>query len=891
MPPAILIVAGAASTFVGVSMGIAWLAKLGIGLILTGVASKIEENKAGDPSPITSSARTQMIRQPITSHRIIYGQVRVSGPITFVFTSIYPTGAANSQLQLIVTLAAHECEEVGEVWLDEEILPAFVDPTPSGRWASNAKFYRSRGTTADDTALGNGIRAQAPDNSLWTVNHKQTGCAKIAIILFYNADFFPGSLPQVSCIVKGRKVYDPRDGGQDYDDPSTWLYSNNSALVLLDYIAGYQLKADGNSRVPIGLGENLSGVDTASFIAAANVCDEAIPLVGGGTEPRYTSNGIVSTSESPKNVLGKLLTAMDGKLIRTGGEWRLLAAGYQAPTLTLTEDDLEGPIKVTTRLSRRELFNSIKGVFVSPESKWQPIDLPPLQSATFIAEDQGDELWSDVNFPFTTSPSMAQRLMKIALLKARQQISVALTCKLTTFRVLSGDNIMLTLPRFGWTGKVFEVKDWKFSVRSDDVPRLGVDLVLRETAAAVYDWASSEEDPIDPAPDTDFPDASTVEPPSNLVATEALYVTADGVTVKAKAILTWTASPDAFLDRYQVGWKLATDSVWSIAGATTVETFDILDIAAGTYDFRVKAINILGVSSSYVQVSNFQVSGLGALPGDPQGFTAQKMGGMLIAQWDQSLDLDVRVGGNVLFRHSPDTVAPTWLESVTVGEALPGTETLSILPLKPGTYMMKFQDAQGNQSAGFASVASDGATVLQYGTLSQIDEHPLFLGTHSGTVGVDSVLKLEGTGLWDAMPDMDAEPDIDAMGGAIVSSGTYGFLNAIDLGSVKRVRLRSAIAAIIVNQIDLIDGRTTNVDTWLDFDGTGDAAAQGMDAQVWSRATDDDPAGTPTWGPYERLDSAEFENRAFQFQCRLTSGDPAYNIEVSELSVLKTELV
>ncbi len=896
MPPAVGIVAGLATVGLGTALGIGFLTKIGVSLLLSAASEKLA-GRSSDPEPITGSGRTQMIRQPITAHRIIYGQVRVGGPITFVQNAPSPAGLANNQLQLILTVASHECEELSTVWLDEEELPTFTDPTPIGtRWQGGAAFYRSTGTTADDDALGTGLRSQAPSTK-WSTGHRQTGHAKIAAVFFWNPvgvipqgkDLFPGSLPKVNVLVKGRKVYDPRNGAHDYDDPSTWEWSDNAALCLLDYLAGYQLNSDGTTRVPVGLGENLAGIDTASFIAAANVCDETVPLQAGGTEARYTCNGTISTSEEPKSIIQKLLTAMNGKLIRTGGEWRVLAASYVTPTITLTEDDLEGPVKVTSRLGRRELFNSVKGVYVSPDQDWQPTDLPPLESATFISEDQGEQIWKDVVLPFTTSASMAQRIMKIDLLAARQQISVGLACKLTAFRVLCGDTIMLTLPRFGWTSKVFEVKDWKFSVREGDTPRLGVDLILRETASAVYEWDSSEEDPVDPAPDTDFPDAANVQPPTNLIVTEGLYVTADGVAVKAKAVLNWTESLDAFLDEYQVEFKLSTDSIWSVAGRTDTETFEVLDMVAGTYDFRVKALNVLGVSSDYVVASNVQILGLTTPPGDPSGLTIQKMGGLAVLQWTQATDLDVRVGGNCLFRHSPDTATPDWNESVTIGEALPGTATLAILPLKPGTYFLKFEDSSGNQSASAATVESDAATVLEYGNLSQIDEHPTFLGTHNGTVGVDGVLKLAGETLWDDFPDVDAVVDVDGEGG-IKSSGTYGFATNLDLGSVTRVRLRSVVAVVIENQLDLIDSRTALVDTWQDWDGLLDAAI-GMDAQVWVRATNDNPGGSPTWTAYERLDSAEFENRAFEFQCRLTSGDPAYNILVNTLSILKTELV
>ena len=50
-------------------------------------------------------------------------------------------------------------------------------------------------------------------------------------------------------------------------------------------------------------------------------------------------------------------------------------------------------------------------------------------------------------------------------------------------------------------------------------------------------------------------------------------------------------------------------------------------------------------------------------------------------------------------------------------------------------------------------------------------------------------------------------------------------------------------------------------------------------------STSDNPAGSPTWSAWNRLDSAEFNARAFQFEAILTSADPAYNIQISELSV------
>ena len=91
-----------------------------------------------------------------------------------------------------------------------------------------------------------------------------------------------------------------------------------------------------------------------------------------------------------------------------------------------------------------------------------------------------------------------------------------------------------------------------------------------------------------------------------------------------------------------------------------------------------------------------------------------------------------------------------------------------------------------------------------------------------------------------------------------------------------------------MNVNDLIDDRTTDIDTWEDFDGTDQAQA---DAQVWVRHTDDDPAASPTWTEWERLDSAEFECRGVDLQARLSTTDSSINIHVTELGVDAEEIV
>ncbi|WP_139149268.1 hypothetical protein [Nitrosospira sp. Nsp13] len=91
-----------------------------------------------------------------------------------------------------------------------------------------------------------------------------------------------------------------------------------------------------------------------------------------------------------------------------------------------------------------------------------------------MSEDQGERIWKDIELPFTVSSGMAQRIAKIELEKARQQISTVWPCKLIAFKVQGGDVVNLSNTRWGWSAKPFEVTTWKFAIRDDNgVPRLG----------------------------------------------------------------------------------------------------------------------------------------------------------------------------------------------------------------------------------------------------------------------------------------------------------------------------------------------------------------------------------------------------------------------------------
>jgi len=281
------------------------------------------------------------------------------------------------------------------------------------------------------------------------------------------------------------------------------------------------------------------------------------------------------------------------------------------------------------------------------------------------------------------------------------------------------------------------------------------------------------------------------------------------------------------------------------------------------------------------------VVGKSTNPSGLTGLTISVFGGQVFLRWDEPPELDVLFGGEVRFRHSADFTGATWSASSSIGTTVHARDLTAVLPLKPGTYLARVFDVSGNPSDAIASVTTKQANVLAFANVDSLNEHTAFTGIKTGVVADGGILKLTSIGLFDDIPDFDALSDLDSFGG-ITSTGTYDFAAGFDLVTVKRVRLTTRVGMTSINVLDFIDDRTNPMDDWEDFDGTLQAET---DVVVFVRHTDDDPGGSPTFSAFERLDSAEFEARGFDFRAVLTTNDPAFNVFVDTLGVDVEEVV
>jgi predicted phage tail protein len=367
---------------------------------------------------------------------------------------------------------------------------------------------------------------------------------------------------------------------------------------------------------------------------------------------------------------------------------------------------------------------------------------------------------------------------------------------------------------------------------------------------------------------------SRPDAPTALVMAESLYLAAVSV-VGVKASLSWQGNAV----RYAVQWRLA-DQNWN--KIETVEQFaDLQPMAEGLHEFRVWSINALGLRSATPATLSAEIFGKVLLPADVAGFSVVKSAGFGLASWVLASDLDVRVGGRIVVRHSPLTTGATWENGVIV-EEFDGNAVSGIVPLMTGTYLAKALDSSGNWSASAASFVASEGMVTGWTTVGSSVQHSAFLGAKSNITLVGSGIRLTGATLIDDIALLiDSWPRIDSLGG-IAATGSYEFDAALDLATVATRRFEADIAATSFDDGFKLDAIETLMDDWGPLDGD---AVNDCDVTLYASVTNDNPAGSPAWGAWTPFFVADFSCRAARFKLEFASGNPQHNIEVTTLRV------
>jgi hypothetical protein len=606
--------------------------------------------------------------------------------------------------------------------------------------------------------------------------------------------------------------------------------------------------------------------------SAADICDETITLEAGGTQKRYTTNGTFTSDAAPKDAIKIIFYAhYGGTLWYSQGVWGCKAAAYTTPVLSLDEDDLRSGIQIQTRNSRRDGFNRITGIFRGPETNYFETNYPTLAPTAFLDADNGQESELELNLPYVNTSAMAQRIAKISLYRNREQLKISGSFGMRAYQLTIGDLVQITNTRLGFSNKVFEVLEWKFTLNSE--MSLEVYMTLQETSSGVFDWNADE---------TAFETNNTNLLSPFAVPAVAITLTQDYRIINehiTNVLVANITSPNAErVDSVEVLFKKNGDADYSVLGTGDLGRFELLDIEtplAGdistiTYEVKARAINALGVKGAFASASKVvEADTVG--PDAPASLSKQLSAGTIFFSWTASTALDLSY---YKIWHSSSTSA-VWADGsvLEVIEKVARPATTVSYPALSGTFFIEPYDKSGN-AGEVSSVVVLPADLPQLGVAVEDVENPTFAGTNTNTTVVSSELQLSSY----------------ATAGA---TGTYEFTGYIDTTTVRTVRVSNAItvsrhhANAVAGEVDWNDISSSynwsqwpdNWDTWTDEDANfGD-----FSVVTYVSATDDDPTGSPVWGAWT-VAAGDKTGRAFKFKAVLSN---ISNNVTPSISVLK----
>ena len=235
---------------------------------------------------------------------VIYGRRRVGAQIVYMDTA----SNRSKDLFIVYALSVGECEQIEGTTIELDGNP-ITDPNRfrDGWYIGSDKINSGAGSlnTASQVGTNNGTASagsggtnpahryravfnlhhgaatQTADPMLvasvgseWTSAHKLNGITYIAASYEYDTKAMFKSVPQLTVVVKGQKVYDPRadstvtggSGSQRLATPSTYAWTDNAACCFLNYITNDEY----------GKGLTSSDLDLESFRVAAVLTDTLV---------------------------------------------------------------------------------------------------------------------------------------------------------------------------------------------------------------------------------------------------------------------------------------------------------------------------------------------------------------------------------------------------------------------------------------------------------------------------------------------------------------------------------------------------------------------------------------------------------------------------------------
>ena len=519
------------------------------------------------------------LKQNVPSIPIVLGRVKKGGDYVFLEES-------NGTVYHVTVIAAHRVNGFTDFYLHDERVVAFneddgvIDPVhftgDNGVSGGSNVALRTKVGLSTETAWTE-LTSTFP--SIWTADHRGDGLAQLLMIVNTVAepkflDTFPQQMPEPTVVVEGALVYDPREVSHDPDDPDTWAFSTNLALLKLHHITQ-----------PWGGRLSFSQVDLDEWATAADVCDEFVTNKAGDSERRYHGGLWFRAESDPSDIADKLSLAGDMVVYeKANGKVGVHAGAFVPPTIRITEDDIFS-ITVDANQRRSTTVLAVRGRFTDPDAVYATVDAA-IYGDPYVSEEDGQRTVT-IDNEVVQSHNHMQRLQKLKFTRANA-VQVSLVVHYNPFGSMGQlpyhRFVRINYPSRGLDEAVLEIIGRpKLSYR--DMTYTFNSIVVPEN---LYNFSAATEEGDPPTPPTSVTGTGVPTPTGFTVSFSRALVTGDRAAVYAMA--EWDHLSDALI--YEFEWQVADESepaqsIFSKPGETLVASNYLKDDVQ--YRFRLRS--------------------------------------------------------------------------------------------------------------------------------------------------------------------------------------------------------------------------------------------------------------------------------------------------------------
>lgn len=448
----------------------------------------------------------------------------------------------------------------------------------------------------------NQVAAQlAVDNSdgEWTTDHKGSKVPHIVIFADYTTDqdyVFFSDRYNITALVTGGAVYDPREADNDLEVPTTWTgKSSNVALAVYDYLTSSYY----------GLGIKPEYIDEASFAYAASFCD------ANGLE----INSAIRADDSFAEILQDMLICCGGSLVISNGKIKFLVEEQELVALYDLDDDLiiKDSLKVSPA-STSDYYNVVSTTFKSEINRDNDDDfiIPADVTTDERVLQDGEVITKSIKMPYSRDAFESEGgvvnngvkyITNVIYNKANFQSTVTFDLDLHAFPMLEPLSVVsITNDAYGFNEKKFRVLSMEISTDSDRFNIARINAIEYDDSIYTGTLGGATSLPR-PRP------LDEIQPPKNLTFNLEAFV------ISGYGLLRWEHGSFTPSTAYDIEYRLATQTEWTrYRSAHKGDNIAMYDLKGDTYDFRVRTHDTVLGTSEWVELSSIEVAPNYTLP-------------------------------------------------------------------------------------------------------------------------------------------------------------------------------------------------------------------------------------------------------------------------------------